>query len=255
MKKLLAGILLLLSVVMHAQTKVSGMVIDESGIPVPFANVLFKNSSEGTITNDDGRFYLESENTFTTLVVSFVGYATKEIPLEKRVNYDMKIELEEGEQLKEVVVYVGKQSKKNNPAIDLLRKVLERKRKNGVHGFDQYKYDKYEKVEFDLNTIDSSLIHGRLFKGMEFIFDQMDTSRITGKTYLPIFINEAFYKVHGDNKLNKKKEKLVGNRNSGLAPTRILSRLFRISIPIMIFTKAILNFSIRVLSALFPELV
>ncbi|WP_268223177.1 DUF5686 and carboxypeptidase-like regulatory domain-containing protein [Sinomicrobium oceani] len=217
MKKLLAGILLLLSVVMHAQTKVSGMVIDESGIPVPFANVLFKNSSEGTITNDDGRFYLESENTFTTLIVSFVGYATKEIPLEKRVNYDMKIELEEGEQLKEVVVYVGKQSKKNNPAIDLLRKVLERKRKNGVHGFDQYKYDKYEKVEFDLNTIDSSLIHGKLFKGMEFIFDQMDTSRITGKTYLPIFINEAFYKVHGDNKLSKKKEKLVGNRNSGFS--------------------------------------
>src|SRR5690606_17704972 len=175
MKKLLAGILLLLSVVIHAQTKVSGIVVDEGGLPVPFANVLFKDSSEGTITNDDGRFYLESVNNFSTLVVSFVGYTTKEITLDKKVNYNMKVELQEGEQLKEVVVYVGKQPKKNNPAIELLKKVLERKRRNGVHGFDQYRYDKYEKVEFDLNTIDSSLMKGKLFKGMEFIFDQMDT--------------------------------------------------------------------------------
>lgn len=217
MKKLLAGILLLLSVVIHAQTKVSGVVVDEGGLPVPFANVLFKDSSEGTITNDDGRFYLESVNNFSTLVVSFVGYTTKEITLDKKVNYNMKVELQEGEQLKEVVVYVGKQPKKNNPAIELLKKVLERKRRNGVHGFDQYRYDKYEKVEFDLNTIDSSLMKGKLFKGMEFIFDQMDTSRITGKTYLPIFINEAFYEVYGDNKLNRKKEKLIGNKNSGFS--------------------------------------
>ena len=45
----------------HAQTKVGGIVIDEQGEPVSFANVFFKNSTEGTITNDDGRFYLESE--------------------------------------------------------------------------------------------------------------------------------------------------------------------------------------------------
>lgn len=217
MKKLLAGIFLLFAMITNAQTKVSGIVVDESGAPVPFANVLFKDSSVGTITNDDGRFYLESEKNFATLVISFVGYATREIELGTKVTYNMEVVLEEGEQLREVVVYTGKQPKKNNPAIDLLRKVLERKRKNGVHGFDQYRYDKYEKVEFDLNTIDSSLMESKLFKGMEFIFDQMDTSRITGKTYLPIFINEAFYKVYGDNILDKEKQKLIGNKNSGFS--------------------------------------
>ncbi|UGU17236.1 DUF5686 and carboxypeptidase regulatory-like domain-containing protein [Sinomicrobium kalidii] len=217
MKKLLAGIFLLFAMITNAQTKVSGIVVDESGAPVPFANVLFKDSSVGTITNDDGRFYLESEKNFATLIISFVGYATREIELETKVTYNMEVVLEEGEQLREVVVYTGKQPKKNNPAIDLLRKVLERKRKNGVHGFDQYRYDKYEKVEFDLNTIDSSLMESKLFKGMEFIFDQMDTSRITGKTYLPIFINEAFYEVYGDNILDKEKQKLIGNKNSGFS--------------------------------------
>ncbi len=101
--------------------------------------------------------------------------------------------------LDEVVVYSGKTSKKNNPAIDILRKIWENRRENGVKKFKQYQYDKYEKLEFDLNTIDSALIKSKIFKGMEFIFDQTDTSKVTGNTYLPIFINEAASKVYGDN--------------------------------------------------------
>ncbi|HBT10473.1 MAG TPA: hypothetical protein DEB18_13810, partial [Leeuwenhoekiella sp.] len=167
------------------------MVFDAQGNPVPFANVVFAGSSEGTITNEDGRFYLQSENTYDALKVTFVGFKAKEVSLPQRVNYDLEITLEEEtESLSEVVVYSGKQPKKNNPAIDILRKIWANKRSNGLNQFDQYAYDKYEKVEFDLNTIDSSLINSKIFNKMEFIFDQMDTSRITGKTYLPIFINE-----------------------------------------------------------------
>ncbi|MFI2744056.1 DUF5686 family protein [Zhouia sp. PK063] len=199
------------------QTKVSGKVIDQNGDPVPFANVIFKNSTEGTITNDDGSFYIESEKNYETLVVSFVGYATKEVTLEKRVNYNLNVTLEEGEQLHEVVVFSGKMSKKNNPAIDILRKIWAHKRYNGVKQFDQYAYDKYEKIEFDLNSIDSAMMQSKLFKGMEFIFEKMDTSRLTGKTYLPVFINEAVSKVYGDNKLGKEKENIEGNRNSGFS--------------------------------------
>jgi hypothetical protein len=56
----------------------------------------------------------------------------------------------------------------------------------------------------------------KIFKGMEFIFNQVDTSQVTGKTYLPIFINEAISNVYGDNVKNKTKEILTANRNSGL---------------------------------------
>ena len=216
MKKILTLILLVLVAFVHAQTKVGGVVIDESGETVPFANVLFKDSQEGTITNDDGNFYLESDATYPTLIVSFIGYETQEIDLLQKVNYEMKITLtESSEQLKEVVLIAGKQSKKNNPAIDILRKIWEKKRRNGLSLFDQYKYDKYEKVEFDLNTIDSSVIKSRVFKGLEFMFEDLDTSRITGKTYLPIFLNEQFSKVYGDNKLQTEKEDILGSKNSG----------------------------------------
>ncbi len=59
------------------------------------------------------------------------------------------------------------------------------------------------------------MISNRAFRGIEFVFDQVDTSRITGNTYLPIFINEAYSKVYGDNNVKKEKEILEGNKNSG----------------------------------------
>ncbi len=209
-------IILFFSVIAHAQTKVSGKVVDESGQPVAFANILFKNSTEGTITNDNGRFYMESDTSYKTLVVSFIGYETEEITLSSAVNYEMNIALKEAsEQLNEVVLISGKQSKKNNPAIDILRKIWAKKRENGLRKFNQYAFDKYEKIEFDLNTIDSALMKRKIFKGLEFVFQDLDTSRITGKTYLPIFLNETFSKVHGDNILNEEKEEILGNKNSG----------------------------------------
>ncbi|WP_370478705.1 DUF5686 and carboxypeptidase-like regulatory domain-containing protein [Tamlana flava] len=206
-----------------SQTKVSGYVFDEFDAPVAFATIIFKGSTIGTITNEDGRFYLESDETWGALTVSFIGYETLNIPLEKRVNYDLKFILkEEAAQLDQVVIISGKQPKKNNPAIDLLKKIWANKRSNGLKQFKQYQYNKYEKVEFDLNTIDSALIKSKLFKGMEFVFNEVDTSRVTGKTYLPMFINEAVSQVYGDNVTNKTKEVLKGNKNSGFSDNQVI---------------------------------
>jgi len=211
------GFLVLFVNFVVGQTKVSGIVYDEFKQPLPYASVNFKGTSEGIITNEEGKFYLESKNTQTALLVSFVGMEPKEIPIDKPVTYNMVVNLGAGKTLNEVVIYTGKTSKKNNPAIDILRKIWERKKKNGLRQFKQYEYDKYEKVEFDLNTIDSALMKSKLFKGMEFVFDQVDTSDVTGKSYLPIFINEALSKVYGDNTTGKLKEFTKANKNSGFS--------------------------------------
>lgn len=207
----------MLSASLLAQTKVSGVVLDNANLPIPYANVYFKASSEGVITDENGKFYLESDNTYDAVVISFVGFSTKELALEKSVTYDIVVKLSEAQELKEVVLYSGKTSKKNNPAIDILRKIWERRRKNGLRMFDQYQYDKYEKVEFDMNSIDSAFMKSRVFRGMEFIFNHVDTSSVTGKTYLPIFINESISEVYGDNTSNDEKEILQGNKNSGFS--------------------------------------
>ena len=218
MNKVLFTLFTLLSLhTLLAQTKVSGIVVDQKNKPVAYATVGFPGTSEGVITNDDGRFYLESNESRKVLQISFYGYETVEMQLDKAVNYDMNIVLKSVEELQEVKLYSGKTSKKNNPAIDILRKIWARKRKNGLRMFKQYQMDKYEKVEFDMNTIDSAFMKSRIFKGMEFIFNSVDTSKITGKTYLPIFINEAISKVYGDNTKSKVKDELIANKNSGFS--------------------------------------
>ncbi|WP_366185123.1 DUF5686 family protein [Flavobacterium ovatum] len=198
-----------------SQTKVSGVVYDDSNQPVPFANIVFKNSNVGTMSNEDGRFYIESANVYNAIIITSVGYSDRVVVLPKAINYNFKVIVKSAENLKEVLIYAGKTSKKNNPALDILRKIWERKRKNGLAQFDYYQMEKYEKIEFDMNTIDSAFMKRKFFKGMEFIFNHVDTSRVTGKTYLPIFINESLYDVYGNNKIGKVKEKLKGNKSSG----------------------------------------
>jgi hypothetical protein len=76
MKKYILFLLLLTGMVLQAQTKVSGNVKDTDGFPIAFANVLFPGSTIGTITNDDGSFYVASDQTYTQLSVSFIGFKT-----------------------------------------------------------------------------------------------------------------------------------------------------------------------------------
>ncbi|MES2812534.1 MAG: DUF5686 family protein [Bacteroidota bacterium] len=216
MKKYFALFFILFNTAILAQTKVSGVVYDDTNQTLPYANICFKGTRECVTTDENGRFYIQSENNHSILVVSYVGYTPTEIKLEKSVTYNLKVAFGGSSVLAEVKVYGGKTSKKNNPALDILRKIWDKKRSNGLYMFNQYAMKKYEKVEFDMNSIDSAFMKNRVFKGLEFIFKQVDTSKITGKTYLPIFINESLYDVYGDNTNGKKKEVLKANKNSGL---------------------------------------
>ncbi|WP_396188668.1 DUF5686 family protein [Flavobacterium sp.] len=215
MKKILALFLLFFQTFVLAQTKVSGVVLDDKNKPISYSTVAFKNSAEGVMTDENGKFYLESKKNYSILVVSNVGYTSKEITLNGEHNYDLKVLLSADKEIEAVTVYSGKTSKKNNPAIDILRKIWERKKKNGLRQFDQYKFDKYEKIEFDINSIDSTFMKNKIFKKMEFVFKHVDTSDITGKNFLPIFINETLSEVYGDNINKLNKEVLKANKYSG----------------------------------------
>jgi hypothetical protein len=215
MKRKLSIIFLLISVTVSSQVKISGNVVDKNNESIPFANVVFENSIIGTVSDENGRFYLETEKNFETVEISFIGYETKKFQISRR-DFDLKIVLiEASDQLDEVVIYSGRIKAKGNPAVAILKKIWAKKKQNGTYLFDQYQYDKYEKVEFDMNNIDSIMKNRKIFTGMEFIFENIDTSRITGKAYLPIFINESVHKTYGNNISSKNREDLIANKNSG----------------------------------------
>lgn len=204
------------TVAVFAQTKVKGVVVNTSGEPIPFCNVIFEGSLEGTTTDDNGIFSLASEKTWQMIDVSFIGYETQIIKLPGTNRLNLKVILKEAsESLDEVVIITGKQPKKNNPAIAILEEIWKRKRKNGLQKFKTYQYDKYEKVRIDLNAIGEKFKNSFLFKDIKFVFDNIDTTQNGDKNFLPLFLNENLFQVYGNNESHQKNEILVANQNSG----------------------------------------
>jgi TonB-linked SusC/RagA family outer membrane protein len=68
-----------------AQTQVRGVVVDENDIPVIGATIQVRGTSQGTITDIDGKFSLSAPSN-GTLVISYVGYVTQEVPVSASVN-------------------------------------------------------------------------------------------------------------------------------------------------------------------------
>ena len=136
-RKLSTIIFLLISVTVLSQVKISGNVVDENNESIPFANVVFENSIVGTVSDENGRFYLETDENFDIVEISFVGYETKKVSIKRR-DFDLEIVLTEASaQLDEVVIYSGRIKSKGNPAVAILKKIWAKKRQNGTYLFDQ----------------------------------------------------------------------------------------------------------------------
>lgn len=108
-------------------TSVSGIVKDSiTGEPLSYVSVLFKNSTIGAMTDDNGAFSLQNDKGYTTLVVSSMGYTEKEIQLKAgKNNAALAIMLRPTSyELTEVVVKPKREkySRKNNPAVELIKR-------------------------------------------------------------------------------------------------------------------------------------
>lgn len=207
-------ILLLIHVFTYSQTtKIRGLVVDsETKAPVPFANVTFKNSSVGTITNTDGEYFLETRKDFDSIVVSFVGYKQQTIAIQKYHFQENNIELTpDVYALDEIVVRPTE-----NPAHPILRAIIANKEKHNPRKFDSYNYKLYNKVEIDINNIDEDFKKKRLLRDFQFIFDYLDTSAITGKSYLPIFITESFSDYYYTKNPKLEREIIKATKISGI---------------------------------------
>lgn len=103
MKKIFYTILLLVPISFLAQTTLKGKVIDDTKFPLPGASIIVKGTTTGQTTDFDGLFTIKLNDTPATLVVSYLGYATREILITNQT--DITIELKaDSEQLEEIVV-------------------------------------------------------------------------------------------------------------------------------------------------------
>ena len=180
--------------------RIKGTVIDaETKEALPFANVTFVGTTIGITTDFDGNYSLESQWGTDSIQVSYLGYETKKIKItkERRQTIDFELYSEAATLVTAVVTEKkGRYRKRNNPAVDLIRKVIKNKKNNRLEANDYYQYNKYEKVEMDLNNITDKFRQRKAFKKLQFIFDFVDTSEINGKPFLPIYLQETSSKVY-----------------------------------------------------------
>ena len=86
-----------------AQQVIEGKVVDENTEPIPGVNVLVKSTDQGTITDINGQYRLNADGGSETLLFSYVGYETQEVPINGRSTIDINLAVD-AQQLGEVVV-------------------------------------------------------------------------------------------------------------------------------------------------------
>lgn len=196
------------------ETIVSGKVIDSnSGDPIPFANVVFTNTNIGVTTDFEGNFILKTNTRVDSLSVSYIGYKkrTKQIlPGRKQiVNFQL---VEDVINLQEVVVIAGE-----NPAWEILRKVIKSKPQNDKRKLTAYEYDTYTKVEIDVDNVSDKLREKKIMQKISQVLDSVD--RIAGedgKPILPLFISESVSKIYYRDNPSLKKELILKTKIKGL---------------------------------------
>lgn len=197
---------------------INGKVYDsESKEPLPFVPVLLKGTTVGTNTDFDGNFSISTNKRADSLVASYVGYKrlTKAVKYGQNQLINMPLVLE-GVNLLEVVVKPGE-----NPAHRIIRNVIANKYRNNKRKLAAYEYESYNKVEFDLNRIPKEMREKKMFKPIQFVFDNVDSINSGEKPSLPIFITESLSDFYYRSNPDHKKEVIKASKITGIENTSI----------------------------------
>ena len=201
-------------------TQIKGLVVDSlTNEPLPFTAIFLKGSDIGTQSDLDGKFSIKTKTNFINLQFSVMGYTTKEVFVNKGDFNNITVKLvPTGVMLKEVTIKPGKEkySKKNNPAVDFVEKIIARKEQYDPKNHDYFTYDKYEKMTFALNDFSEKQKEKWMFKKFKFIFDYVDTSEVSGKPILNVSVREKIAKNFYRKSPHTEKEYITGINRAGI---------------------------------------
>lgn len=227
-KNFLSLIFLFLISLFHCQFMVSGTVADSTK-QKPLADVaIFINDNNVASFSKMGTFNLSSDSLIYKLRFQKKGFKLQTINItdQNSKNLNVFLQREDVENIAEVVIQMTAKKYKNkseNPAYAIMQKVWAHKKKNGLENYKTYQYKEYEKIQFDLNNIDSTFMEKRIFNKIGFIFKYADSAD-NGKLSLPMFLNESVYKIYGENQPEKKENKeLIAQKTSGFQDNQIMS--------------------------------
>ena len=211
-------VLLLVSTLqLMAQQKITGRVIDEDGFAVSYASVQYRGHKIAVSSDSQGKFSIEKHPGWV-LTVSALSYKSQTISVNEKMDFiEVKLK-DDSHKLNEVVVKTkrGKYSRKDNPAVELMRRVIAAKKKTDLSNHDYYQYDKYQKITLALNDLKKEQLEGKFFSKRQYLLDQVETSPYNGKLTLPVSIDETVSQHIYRKDPKSEKDIIKGQQSNGI---------------------------------------
>ena len=194
---------------------ITGVVTDaKTGQPIPFANVRYEKGGGGQ-TDTDGNFSLPFKA--GRIYVSIIGYDTKNFKVSQPGHHQVKLDPTDLSFDEAVVTgRKDKYSRKNNPAVELMRKVIAAKKNNNLKEHDYYSIDRYSKLTLALNEMTERVFQEGEFKKFAFLKEHVETCNETGKLILPLSVDEAVTRYIYRKDPETEKSIVLGKRSTGV---------------------------------------
>lgn len=193
MRNLLIFLFSLLAQAVCAQM-ITGVVVDgESGDTIPHPALQYDGGRKAVVGDAASRFTIQRLND-EYLTVSAVGYKTLRILIGRNTPGEMRITLKpDTRRLKGVTVNArrGKYSRKNNPAVELMKRVIAAKKRTDLNNHDYYQYNKYQKLTLAINDISPEEIEHEKEKNRQWLLNQIELCPYNNKLILPLSVDET----------------------------------------------------------------
>ena len=202
-----------------AQTTITGVVTDATTKEkLPFVSVAVPGAGIGTNTDENGGYRLEIPAQYTSVVFTSVGYGTVMRTVVAGRVQEINVQLTTAATaLKEVVVQGSKAPRyrnKENPAVALIRQVIEHKEQNRPERYDYVEYDKYEKMSFSLSNLSEKFKSRKFFRNYQFLFQQQDSAAAGGANILPLYLEEKLTREYYRKSPEKRKVVALGTKQA-----------------------------------------
>ena len=213
------SITLLLALVVSVKAQITGEIYDTDGYPIPLASAIYKGHHVAEASDLDGKFKIARHNGWE-LTFSSVGFQPQTIKVGPKTPSHLKIVLkEDAHNLGEVVIKQKREhySRKNNPAVELMKRVIAAKKRSHLENYDYYQFNKYQKITFSLNDIKpADLDSSKFFKKRAYVKDQIETSPYNGKLILPVSVDETVTQHIYRKDPKVEKDIIKGQRSEGV---------------------------------------
>lgn len=198
--------------------KITGTVTDkETGEPLGWVQVYYQDQrGSGIPTNMDGKYSIPYRKG-KILCFAMMGYETQTFNIDKLRTINVSLS-SKTQDIKEVEITQKKTrySRKNNPAVELMKKVIAARKKTDLHEKDYFSYNKYQKLTFGLNEVTDKIFQEGKFKRMPFLKEHVEVCPETGKLILPLTVNETVSQHIYRKDPKDEKDIITGIRSNGV---------------------------------------